>query len=220
MRGLIIIPAFNEEKVIGQTLDDLLEIDGDWDIVVIDDGSRDQTANIAKGKGVRVVSLQFNLGIGTAVQTGYKLARREDYDWSLQYDADGQHRADQIAKMLESLEDNACIVGSRYLDDSFKNTLSRRWGARYFSLLLGVMGCGKVTDPSSGFRLCDRRATALFADNYYPNATMNPQKVKHFLHYVATTNPELKLVPKRVNNDNSNLSCWTRSVTTLSPESW
>lgn len=166
MRGIIIIPAYNEDKVIEKTLDDLKEQEGDWDLVVINDGSFDKTEELVKAKGVRVVTLKFNLGIGTAVQTGYKLACKEDYDWSLQFAADGQHRAEEIPKMLEALKDNACVVGSRYLKKGYQNSFYRRMGARYFSLLLGLKGCSSVTDPSSGFRLCDRRATALFAKNY------------------------------------------------------
>jgi glycosyltransferase involved in cell wall biosynthesis len=166
MRGLIVIPAYNEAAVIEGTLDTLLKCEGEWDVLVIDDGSRDGTANLAKAKGVRVLSLIFNLGIGTAVQTGYKAACEGDYDWCLQFDADGQHRADEIPKMIEALNENACVVGSRYLQEGFENTFSRRLGARYFSAMLKMLGCKNVSDPSSGFRLCDRRAIALFAKNY------------------------------------------------------
>lgn len=167
MRGLIVIPAYNEEKVIGQTLDELKQCNGPWDILVINDGSRDATESIVKSKGIRCVSLTLNLGIGTAVQTGYKVARREDYDWALQFDADGQHRPDQITLLLDELKDDiSCVVGSRYLKEGYKNTIFRRFGAFYFSKLLKLFGCQHVSDPSSGFRLCDRRAIALFADNY------------------------------------------------------
>jgi glycosyltransferase involved in cell wall biosynthesis len=167
MSGLIIIPAYNEEKVIGKTLDDLLAFEGDWDIVVINDGSRDRTEEIVKEKGLRCVTLKINSGIGTAVQTGYKLARSEDRDWTLQFDADGQHRPDQIAALIEAASgEEACVVGSRYLGKEYKNTIYRRFGALYFSWLLRALGCSEVTDPSSGFRFCDRRATALFASNY------------------------------------------------------
>lgn len=167
MRGLIIIPAFNEEKVIADTLDKLIACEGEWDIVVVNDGSKDRTEEIVVGKNIRCVSLLVNLGIGTAVQTGYKLARKEDYDWALQFDADGQHQGDQIKPLLEAFTgEEACVIGSRYLTGDYQNTLFRRCGAFYFSLLLKIMGCSEVTDPSSGFRLCDRRAIALFADNY------------------------------------------------------
>ncbi|MGE4157579.1 MAG: glycosyltransferase family 2 protein [Planctomycetota bacterium] len=167
MRGLIIVPAFNEEASITSTLARLQSRPAGSDVLVVDDGSKDATARLARAAGARVVSLPFNLGIGAAVQTGYILAAREDYDWALQFDADGQHPASAIDRMVNALEGQACVVGSRYLVDSgYKSSVPRRLGSRYFSLLLALLGCPGVTDPSSGFRICDRRAIALFARRY------------------------------------------------------
>lgn len=109
----------------------------------------------------------MNLGIGTAVQTGYRLARRRDVDWALQFDADGQHRVEEIPRLVEALDgETACVVGSRVLAGGGASGPLRRLGSRWFSWLLKCLGCDEASDPSSGFRLCDRRAIALFADNY------------------------------------------------------
>lgn len=167
MRGLIIVPAFNEEASISRTLATLACRPEGSDILVVDDGSRDATARLAREAGARVVSLPFNLGIGAAVQTGYLVASREDYDWALQFDADGQHPASDIPALVGALPGQACVVGSRYVGAaSYKGSRARRAGARYFSALLSALGCRAVTDPSSGFRICDRRAIALFSRQY------------------------------------------------------
>lgn len=167
MRGLIIVPAFNEEASMPATLVSLEARPEGSDVLVVDDGSRDATKKLALAAGARVVSLPFNLGIGAAVQTGYIVAAREDYDWALQFDADGQHPASAIGRMVEALDGHACVVGSRYRGGpGYKSSVPRRLGAGYFSFLLKLLGCSNVTDPSSGFRICDRRAIALFARHY------------------------------------------------------
>jgi glycosyltransferase involved in cell wall biosynthesis len=186
VRGLVIVPAFNEEASIATTLKDLKKYQDHWDILVVNDGSSDATAEEARKMKVRLLSLPFNLGIGTAVQSGYLLACREDYDWACQFDADGQHQARYIEKLRRTLFEtgSACVVGSRYLEKGFQNSIFRRLGALYFSILLKFMGCKEANDPSSGFRICDRRAIALFAHNYpldYPEIEARLMLKKRFL---------------------------------------
>ncbi len=155
--------------MLGSTLRSLASRPDHWDVVVIDDGSRDRTAEIARDADVRCVSLPMNLGIGTAVQTGYRIACEEDYDWALQFDADGQHLAEEIPKLVTALDNDpalACVIGSRYLEPGFSNSAPRRIGAHWFAFLLRLMGCPDTTDPSSGFRLSDRRAIAFFGERY------------------------------------------------------
>ncbi len=177
MATLIVIPAFNEESSLLSTLDSLACLDStEFHILVVDDGSNDGTAAILRERSqstenMTFVSLPMNAGIGVAVQTGLIYAHNHDYDYVLQYDADGQHSVESIDGLLRAATvDNLDLcVGSRFLnadESNFKSTPVRRIGIRFFARLIGLLAGVHVTDPTSGFRVYGRRAIAVFAQQY------------------------------------------------------
>ncbi|MDX6641483.1 MAG: hypothetical protein QOF12_2494 [Solirubrobacteraceae bacterium] len=171
---LAIVPAYNEADAIASTVADLRANAPRWDVVVVDDGSTDGTAGIATAAGADVLRMPFNLGIGGAVQAGYLYARENDYDFAVQVDGDGQHDAAQIDALLHHLHKHAgdvnMVTGSRFLigdeEHGYKSSASRRLGIRIFGFILSRVTGRAVTDPTSGFRMCDRRAIELFANDY------------------------------------------------------
>lgn len=171
-RVLIIVPCLNEEDSIVRLLDELSMQAPDFDVVVVDDGSTDNTMKRVCPPA-QCLRLPTNLGIGGAVQTGIQYAERRGYDYCVQVDGDGQHRPDQITKLLTAIKQtsSALVIGSRYLDETsegFRSSFLRRFGGRVISRTLTLMYGHKVriTDPTSGFRAMDRRAISLFADAY------------------------------------------------------
>jgi glycosyltransferase involved in cell wall biosynthesis len=171
-KHLAIVPAYNEAGAIASTVADILEHAPGFDVVVVDDGSTDDTATLARSAGAEVVQLPFNLGIGGAVQSGYLFARDHDYDVAVQVDGDGQHDARQIGRLLNHLRTHRelnMVTGSRFLqddDDGYRSSKSRRLGIRIFGFVLSRVTGRPVTDPTSGFRMCDRHAIDLFARDY------------------------------------------------------
>jgi glycosyltransferase involved in cell wall biosynthesis len=170
---LAIVPAYNESGAIAATVADLREHVPDFDVVVVDDGSTDDTAAIARAAGAHVLHLPFNVGIGGAVQAGYLFAAENAYEFAVQVDGDGQHDPRQIDVLLAHLRANPglnMVTGSRFLHDKeeagYRSSASRRLGIRLFGWLLSRVTGRPVTDPTSGFRLCDRRAIELFARDY------------------------------------------------------
>jgi len=170
---LAIVPAYNEAGAIASTVGDLRANAPEFDIVVVDDGSTDETARIARAAGAEVIQLPFNLGIGGAVQAGYLYAREHDYDVAVQVDGDGQHDPRELARLLDHLHSTPglnMVTGSRFHDpsegDGYRSSPSRRIGIRLFGFVLSRIVGRPVTDPTSGFRMCDRRAIALFARDY------------------------------------------------------
>ena len=168
-KGLIIVPAFNEENNIDTTVKEIQSSRTNFDILVVDDGSTDATAEVARSNDVPVVSLPFNLGIGGAVQTGFKFALRNGYDYAVQVDADGQHMPSEIGKLLEPLDGGEfdVVIGSRYLDKSdYQASFLRRVGAVIF-MALNFLAIGqKVKDNTSGFRAYNRRAIEFLSRSY------------------------------------------------------
>jgi glycosyltransferase involved in cell wall biosynthesis len=136
---------------------------------VIDDGSTDDTKTVVRGSGARLVSLPCNLGIGGAVQTGFRVARDEKYDVAVQVDGDGQHPPDQVHVVVDALRESECdiAIGSRFLTGSgYQSTLTRRMGIKFFAAWLSAI-CGiPITDPTSGFRAYGHRAIRLLSENY------------------------------------------------------
>ncbi len=180
---LIIVPAFNEELNIAKVIDDIRKQVDYVDILVVNDASQDQTSAVARSKQAITVDLPCNLGIGGAVQTGYIYAWEHDYDVAVQFDGDGQHRAEELHRVISSLEaENAdMIIGSRFLQsEGFKSTFLRRIGILYFSTLLHLILKQRITDPTSGFRAVNRRLIKLFVD-YYPDDYPEPE-VLVYLH--------------------------------------
>lgn len=172
-RLLAIVPAYNESGAIASTVADLREHAPQFDVLVVDDGSSDDTAQLAREAGAHVLELPFNLGIGGAVQAGYIYARDHDYDVAVQVDGDGQHDPRELAVLLGHLRENRglnMVTGSRFHDDcdgnGYRSSASRRLGIRIFGFVLSRVTGRPVTDPTSGFRMCDRRAIELFARDY------------------------------------------------------
>ncbi len=168
--NLAVIPAYNESHTIVRVVDSLREHAPDFDVVVIDDGSTDGTGELAGDAGAVVVRHPFNLGIGGAVQSGFAYALENGYQRMVQVDADGQHLPDEIKVLCRAMDadpgvDLAC--GSRFLTDKgYPATISRRTGIHIFAFLLSRIIGQRVSDPTSGFRLYNRRAIALFARDY------------------------------------------------------
>ncbi len=169
MKILIIVPAYNEEESLPGVIRDLRENVPSAHVLVVNDGSRDRTAAVARELGVTVLDLTFNLGIGGAVQTGYLYAQRNFYDIAVQFDGDGQHRAGEIKKLLKPLEAKQAdlIVGSRFLDvGGYKAPVFRKMGIGIFSFVLSRILGMTVTDSTSGFRAANRRVIEFFAHTY------------------------------------------------------
>jgi glycosyltransferase involved in cell wall biosynthesis len=165
---LIIVPAYNEAGSLPQLLQTLRVACAGCDVVVIDDGSTDNTRQVLKGLA-RVVSLPCNLGIGGAVQTGLQIALREGYELAVQVDGDGQHPPQEVAKLLNALRESGCdlVIGSRFRGaGGFKSTAARRLGIHFFSFLLSAVCRTRVTDPTSGFRVMNGRAIHLLSRSY------------------------------------------------------
>jgi glycosyltransferase involved in cell wall biosynthesis len=176
MKFLIIVPAYNEAAAITDTLASLAPLHEAADVVVVNDGSRDATgarvtACAAAHPWVTQVILPFNAGIGSAMQAGFAYAVRHGYDYAVQFDADGQHQADQVPALVAKAREQQLdlCVGSRFLDlnaATFRSTWARRQGIRFFSRLISLLVREPVTDPTSGFRVYGRRALEVFARTY------------------------------------------------------
>ena len=166
MNVLCIVPALNEEAALPLVVDDLRPTG--LDILIVDDGSTDDTFRVASGLGVQVVRLPFNLGIGGAVQTGFKYARAHGYDAAIQFDGDHQHRADQIPQLLEPIArgEYDLVIGSRHRAGGYSFPFLRRIGGLWFAKLLGTLSGLDITDPTSGFRGYGPRALEFFGETY------------------------------------------------------
>lgn len=171
LRKLAIVPAYNEAGMVGRVIRDIRRHAPDFDIVVVDDGSTDTTAAHARAQGAALVRHPFNLGIGGAMQSGYKYALRHGYDVAVQVDGDGQHKPAHLHDLLAKLEtegDRADMVtGSRFLGNpGYKVPIGRRVGNLIFALVMTAITRRRITDPTSGFRMANRRGIELFARDY------------------------------------------------------
>jgi glycosyltransferase involved in cell wall biosynthesis len=172
LRHLAIVPAHNEAAAISATIAEIQRCVPDFDILVIDDGSTDATARRAREAGASVLRLPFNLGIGGAMQTGYVYAEENGYDVAVQVDGDGQHDAGHVPRLLAHMQANPeidMVVGSRFLSPAAggdRSSAARRAGIRIFAGLLSVITGQRVTDPTSGFRMINRKGIRLFAGDY------------------------------------------------------
>lgn len=178
------IPAYNEEKSIEKTVADIRENAPGFDYVVINDCSKDGTLKICKSKGLHVLNLPVNLGIGGAVQTGYLYAYQNGYDYAVQFDGDGQHDAGYLCKMMDHMEQNGpdMLIGSRFLEKKgFQSSGIRRFGIRYFSGLIKLLTGTRITDPTSGMRMVNRDVIRLYAD-YYPKDYPEPESAVAILN--------------------------------------
>ena len=183
MKKLIIIPAYNESENIENTVRDILEKAPDFDYVIINDCSTDNTREICEANGFNIVNLPINLGIGGAVQTGYKYAFKYGYDIAVQVDGDGQHDPAFLKEMANTLieEDADMLIGSRFLEkEGFQSSKIRRAGISYFTWLIKLLTKKKITDPTSGLRMINRRLIENFAESY-PRDYPEPESVVRVL---------------------------------------
>jgi hypothetical protein len=178
---LVIVPAYNEEKNIVEVIEELRKAQLFIDILVINDGSMDGTSRMARAtNGAHIVDLPKNLGIGGAVQTGFKYAARKGYDIAIQFDGDGQHLAAEIPSLLRVLQEGRAdvVIGSRFLEEGggYRSTFLRRIGIRLFRAVNSLLIGQKVTDNTSGFRAYNRQAISFLA-RHYPVDYPEPEAV-------------------------------------------
>ncbi len=166
-RVLVIVPAWNEEQNVAATVGEILAT-VDYDVVVVDDGSTDETANRAREAGAIVLDLPFNLGVGGAMRAGFVYARRHGYDVAIQVDADGQHNPADIDRVLAGLEHADISIGARFSDVGDYHVRGPRWWAmRFLSRVLSRLTGTRLTDVTSGFRAANARAINQYV-HYYP----------------------------------------------------
>jgi len=152
VRTVAVLPAYNEADTVGPVIEGTREHVAE--VVVVDDGSSDGTADIAREHGATVIEHVFNTGVGGAVRTGYQYAIQHDYDFVLQIDADGQHDPSYIPDLLAEAPDNDMVIASRYLNESFQDyPLIRKLGIQFFTGVVNALGGIEITDVTSGFRV-------------------------------------------------------------------
>ena len=179
----MIIPAYNEEESIFDTVTSILnyrkKVDFDLDYVVINDGSTDKTKQILEDNHFNAVHLVMNLGIGGAVQTGYKYAYENGYDVAVQVDGDGQHDPEFLNTMADYLIEHQVdmVIGSRFIEKKgFQSSITRRMGIQFFSKLIKVLTGKKITDPTSGLRMIGRNVMEIFSEDY-PRDYPEPESI-------------------------------------------
>lgn len=195
---LLIIPAYNEQDSIKKTVDSV--INAHYDYVVINDGSTDKTLHILEQNHYNYINLFSNLGIGGAVQTGYKYAHAMDYDIAIQFDADGQHDISYIQDLVKPIVENkaSLVIGSCFIDKTLKNERSsklRRIEIRFLSNIIKLFSGKRIHDPTSGFRAASRDVIELFAINYpleYPEPISNYE-------FLRSSKFKIKEVPVKMN---------------------
>jgi len=170
-QGIVaIVPAWNEAGAIGGVVDEILAFDPTIHVVVVDDASDDDTSAVAQRHGATVLPLLFNVGIGGAVQTGFRYARDEGYEIAVRLDGDGQHDASELGKLIAPIhaDEADLVIGSRFVDPggTYRPPFARRMGIRIFARLVSLLGGQKVTDTTSGFSAMNRAGIALFALEY------------------------------------------------------
>lgn len=189
-KTLLVIPAYNEEESILNTYKSVVEHNKknkvNYDVIVINDGSTDGTESILSKNKIPHITLIHNLGIGGAVQTGYKYAFENDYDVAVQFDGDGQHDVNYVDKIVKPIINKEAdfTIGSRYVDKNtseFKSTLARRLGIKLISFVIKLVTRKKVMDTTSGFRACNRKIIKEFASDYpteYPEPITTTELLK------------------------------------------
>ena len=187
MKKICIIPAFNESESILKTVQNICESAPDFDVIVINDSSKDNTLDICREHNIPVLDLPINLGIGGAVQTGYLYALKNDYDIAVQMDGDGQHDARFLSMMEKTLEDKHAdmVIGSRFIKkEGFQTSGIRRVGIGIFRFLTRYLFGKEITDATSGMRMSNRRTIELFVKDY-PRDYPEPETVCRLLrkHY-------------------------------------
>jgi glycosyltransferase involved in cell wall biosynthesis len=191
VRRIAVVPAFNEQQNVGRVIEEIRAFDPGLDIVVVDDGSVDATAAVAREHRAIVLRLPFNLGIGGAVQTGFRYACDHGYDLAVRVDGDGQHDASQLGRIIAPVVAGEAdiAVGSRFVEDGegYRSSRSRRVGIRLLAVVVSRIVGRRVTDTTSGFQALNRRGIALFARDYphdYPEVEATVMVSRHRLRSV------------------------------------
>ena len=207
---LLIIPAYNEEENILKTFKTIQDYNKNYntnyDILVINDGSNDMTSKICYDNNIKTIDLIHNLGIGGAVQTGYKYAYYNDYDIAVQFDGDGQHDVNYVKNIIEPIINNDAdfVIGSRFVKKekgNFQSTISRRLGIGVISFFMSIISHKKIYDTTSGFRACNKQIISNFAFDYpleYPEPISTVELIKKGYR--------VKEVPVRMNDRTGGIS--------------
>jgi len=166
-RVLVVVPAWNEQDSVGRVVEEVRHVDSSFDVLVVDDGSTDDTAAVAARAGASVCRLPFNLGVGGAMRAGFRYALQEGYDAVVQVDADGQHDTSYIPLLLAALSDSDVVIGARFAGEgAYASRGPRRWAMRVLASVLSGLAGERLCDVTSGFRAANHRAIALFAEHY------------------------------------------------------
>ena len=181
----LLIPCYNEENCVERMISDIVQELPEAFLVIVNDGSSDNTAEIVRAASMKndhiiLLDLPVNLGIGGAVQAAFRYAARNNFDYAVKVDGDGQHPADQIRKLIEALDANNAdmVIGSRFLEkEGFQSTLCRRMGIAFFRLVNSLLTGQTITDNTSGFRAYNRRALTFAEDNYPAFDYPEPEEV-------------------------------------------
>lgn len=209
MSTIVIIPAYNEENNIGKVIQSIKNAGVMADIVVINDGSSDNTSELAKKAGAYVIDLPVNLGIGGAVQTGYLYAYASGYDIAIQVDGDGQHNGSDLTRIIYELEKNHAdiAIGSRFVEESkYKASFFRKIGIHFFSKLVTTLIHYPVCDTTSGYRGVNKKAIELFS-RYYPKDYPEVETIV----YAYLMGLRIKEIPVNMNprySGKSSISLW------------
>ncbi|HEY2220276.1 MAG TPA: glycosyltransferase family 2 protein [Gaiellaceae bacterium] len=190
VKRIAIVPAFNEERNVGRVLDELRAIDPGLAVVVVSDGSTDRTAEVASARGAYVIRLPFNLGIGGAVQTGFRYAWEEGYELAVRLDGDGQHDPGELGILVAPVVAGEAdlAVGSRFVaGGGYRSSAARRIGIRVLARVVSLIARQRLTDTTSGFQACNRRAISLYAADLphdYPEVEGMVMAIKHRIRLV------------------------------------
>ena len=190
VKRIAIIPAFNEERNVGRVIDELRALDPGLDVVVISDGSTDGTVEVALALGAHVVALPFNLGIGGAVQTGFRYAWEEGYELAVRLDGDGQHDPGELRALVAPIvaDEADLAVGSRFVvGGGYRSSAARRVGIRILARVVSWIARQRLTDTTSGFQAANRRAIGVYATDLphdYPEVEGIVMAIKHRIRLV------------------------------------
>ena len=190
VKRIAIVPAYNEERNVGRVLDELRALDAGLDVVVVSDGSTDRTAEVATARNAHVIRLPFNLGIGGAVQTGFRYAWEEGYELAVRLDGDGQHDSAELPRLVAPVVagDADLAVGSRFVSGAgYRSSAARRVGIRLLARVVSLIARQRLTDTTSGFQACNRRAIAVYAADLphdYPEVEGMVMAIKHRIRLV------------------------------------
>jgi glycosyltransferase involved in cell wall biosynthesis len=194
VRRIAVVPAFNEQQNVGRVIEEIRAFDPGLDIVVVDDGSVDATAAVARQHGAIVLRLPFNVGIGGAVQTGFRYAFEHDYDLAVRVDGDGQHDPSHLDRVIAPIVAGEAdiAVGSRFVADvdGYRSSRSRRLGIRLLAVVVSRIVGRRVTDTTSGFQALNRKGIALFARDYphdYPEVEATVMVSRHRVRAVEVS---------------------------------